>query len=113
MNLPGVKTLIEEINALFEGIADQQEFRAMKEKLSNDEELKLLLSPWSYSLFNSFPTFAKQQLLLEREMAGSIKLSQIETEKLLAYFCGIELAKRKKAGTYNGAFAAVTHFFGY
>jgi len=113
MNLPGVKTLIEEINTLFEGIADQQEFRALKEKLSNEEELKLLLSPWSYSLFNSFPAFAKQQLLLEREMAGSIKLSQVETEKLLAYFCQIELAKRKKAGEYGGAFAAVTHFFGY
>jgi len=84
MNLPGVKTLIEEINTLFEGIADQQEFRALKEKLTNEEELKLLLSPWSYSLFNSFPAF-----------------------------CQIELAKRKKAGEYGGAFAAVTHFFGY
>ena len=46
-------------------------------------------------------------------MAGSIKLSQVETEKLLAYFCQIELAKRKAAGQYSGAFAAVTHWFGY
>lgn len=46
-------------------------------------------------------------------MAGTIKLSQVETEKLLAYYCQIELANRKKAGSYNGAFAAVTHFFGY
>jgi pyrophosphate--fructose-6-phosphate 1-phosphotransferase len=50
---------------------------------------------------------------MEREMSGSIKLSQIETEKLLAHFCQVELAKRKSAGKYSGAFAAVTHFFGY
>lgn len=43
------------------------------------------LTPWSHSLFLSLPEFLKQQLLIEREMAGSIKLSQIETEKLVAY----------------------------
>lgn len=40
-------------------------------------------------------------------------MSHIETEKLIAYFVQIELDKRKKAGTYNGTFAPVTHFFGY
>jgi hypothetical protein len=32
---------------------------------------------------------------------------------LVAYLVGEELEKRKKAGTYIGAFAPVTHFFGY
>jgi hypothetical protein len=33
----------------------------------------------------------KQQLLIEREISGSIKLSQIETEKLVAFFVEEEL----------------------
>lgn len=31
----------------------------------------------------------------------------------MAYFVQKELEKRKKEGTYTGAFAPVTHFFGY
>lgn len=46
-------------------------------------------------------------------MSGSIKLSQIETEKLVAYMVNEELNKRKRNGTFKGAFAPVTHFFGY
>lgn len=113
LNLPAVKTLIDEINALFGGITDPQEFKAMKEKLLNEEELKPLLSAWSYGLYSSLPTFTKQQLCVDREMAGQLKLSQLETEKLLAYLCDQELKKRKAKGTYSGAFAPVTHFFGY
>lgn len=81
--------------------------------MNDDAEIKNLLTPWSYSLFNSLPDFFKQQMLTEREIEGSVKLSQIETEKLIAHFVSIELAKRKNAGVYNGAFAPVTHFFGY
>jgi hypothetical protein len=64
-------------------------------------------------LFKSLPEFLKQQLLIEREMSGSIKLSQIETEKLVAFMVEEELKIRKKNGTYSGSFAPVTHFFGY
>lgn len=46
-------------------------------------------------------------------MSGDIKLSQVETEKLLAYLVEVELKERKKQGTYKGSFAPVTHFFGY
>jgi hypothetical protein len=38
-NLPGVKTLISEINTLFEGITDQAEFRALKDKLGDHDTL--------------------------------------------------------------------------
>jgi 6-phosphofructokinase len=52
--------------------------------------------------------------LVEREIQGkSIKLSQIETEKLIAYLVEEELKQRKKLKTYKGSFAPVTHFFGY
>jgi 6-phosphofructokinase len=53
------------------------------------------------------------QLINEQEISGEVNLSQIETEKLLAYFVSEEMEKRKKAGTFKGSFAPVTHFFGY
>jgi 6-phosphofructokinase len=46
-------------------------------------------------------------------MQGDIRLSDIETEKLLAYLVDAELKQRKAKGTYKGSFAPVTHFFGY
>jgi 6-phosphofructokinase len=64
-------------------------------------------------LYTTLPEFLKKQLINEREVYGSVKLAQIETEKLLAYFIDIELKRRKKNGTYNGSFAPVTHYFGY
>jgi pyrophosphate--fructose-6-phosphate 1-phosphotransferase len=53
------------------------------------------------------------QLVSEQEMSAEVNLSQLETEKLLAYYVAEELKKRKAKGTYSGNFAPVTHFFGY
>lgn len=105
--------MIIEMNTLFKNCKTQQATQELQKKLQDDAEIKNLLTPWSYSLFNSLPDFFKQQILTEREIEGSVKLSHIETEKLLAFFVQIELDKRKKAGTYNMAFAPVTHYFGY
>jgi len=113
MNIPTIVQLIEELNELFDNCKTDEEFKALKEKLLDEEQIKQLLTEWSYSLFRVFPDFIKTQMLLSREMAGTIKLSQVETEKMLAYFCDIELRRRKAAGTYKGGFAPVTHFFGY
>ena len=71
------------------------------------------LTPWSAALFASLPPFIRAQLVLERESAGSVQLSQIETERLLAGLVGRELGQRKQAGRYAGTFAPVCHFFGY
>jgi len=71
------------------------------------------LTPWSYSLYSTLPEFLKRQILFEREIEGTTKISQIETEKLMSYFVEQELAKRKTKGKYSGAFAPVTHYFGY
>jgi len=51
--------------------------------------------------------------VLEREAHGTIQLSQIETERLLAHLVGEELKKRKAEKKYTGGFSPVTHFFGY
>ena len=64
-------------------------------------------------MYTTLPDFLKKQLVYEREIHGTAKLSQIETEKLLAYFVDIELKNRKRKGTYEGTFSPVTHYFGY
>lgn len=105
--------LIKELNKLFSTATTLQQQEELQSRLKEDSEIKQLLTPWSYSLFASLPDFFKVQILTNREVEGSVKLSMIETEKLLAYFVDKELAARKKAGTYKGAFAPVTHYFGY
>lgn len=51
-----------------------------------------------------------EDLNLERDSHGNIKLSQIETEKLLIEKVKEELSKRD---SYKGTFSPVSHFFGY
>jgi hypothetical protein len=51
-----------------------------------------LMDNLSSSVMRSpLPDFLKQQMLIERQLSGSIKLSQIETEKLVAYLVDEEL----------------------
>jgi len=52
-------------------------------------------------------------LVLEREIHGSVQLSQIETERLLAYLVNLELKERKSNKQYKGGFSTICHFFGY
>ena len=71
----------------------------MSEKLFEDTSyIKEALSPWSYSLYATLPDFMRRQLVSEQEMSGEVNLSQLETEKLLAYFVAEELKKRKARG---------------
>ncbi len=92
--------LIDELNQMFQEAASSNEFLQMQQQMSDDAAIRKILTPWSHSLYMSLPDFLRQQLLIEREIRGSIKLSQIETEKLVAYMVDEELKNRKKAGTY-------------
>ena len=112
-HISSFNNLIIEINKLFKSITTIHAQEELQKQLSVDETLKQLLSPWSYSLFASLPDFFKQQLLMNREVEGSIKLSAIETEKLISYFVEIELKARKERDAYSGTFAPVSHYFGY
>lgn len=107
-HLSSFNQLIEEINDIFRDAqksivggnkprwsdeeSDPDAVAELQQKLlEKDSDISDLLTPWSHSLFNSLPEFLKQQLLIERQMSGSIKLSQIETEKLVAYMVNEEL----------------------
>ncbi|CAK9256636.1 unnamed protein product [Sphagnum jensenii] len=100
-NIPEFYALLQEINSL------------LKQDV-NVENISSHLSPWAAALFDFLPNFIKKQLLLDRESDGSVQLSQIETEKLLAQLVETEMTRRSKAGIYTGKkFNAICHFFGY
>jgi pyrophosphate--fructose-6-phosphate 1-phosphotransferase len=100
-SIPEVYALLKEIHGLLrQGVP--------AEKISHQ------LSPWASALFEFLPPFIRRQLLLYPESDDSAQLSQIETEKLLAYLVEVEINKRQKEGTYKGKkFNAICHFFGY
>jgi pyrophosphate--fructose-6-phosphate 1-phosphotransferase len=64
-------------------------------------------------LLNSLPAGIQAQLMLDRDPHGNVQVSQIETEKLLVEMVKKRLSALKKAGTFDGKFSAITHFFGY
>ncbi|KAH8946831.1 hypothetical protein BDL97_11G008000 [Sphagnum fallax] len=100
-NIPEFYALLQEINSL------------LKQDVSI-EHISSRLSPWAAALYDFLPIFIKKQLLLDRESDGSVQLSQIETEKLLAQLVETEMTRRSKAGIYTGKkFNAICHFFGY
>ena len=68
-------------------------------------------NPWLYS--QSCRKAIQQQLFLERDPHGNVQVSLIESEKLFSALVADKLAARKAAGTYNGKFNALHHFFGY
>lgn len=62
----------------------------------DDSKARELLTPWSYSLFITLPDFMKRQIIYNQEFGGGdINFSQLETERLIAYFVDQELKKRK------------------
>jgi pyrophosphate--fructose-6-phosphate 1-phosphotransferase len=63
-------------------------------------------------LFCNLTPGIRSELLEERDPHGNVQVSHIETEKLLIKLVGLELARRKAAGTFGGKFAALAHFFG-
>jgi pyrophosphate--fructose-6-phosphate 1-phosphotransferase len=80
-NIPEFYALLQEINSL------------LKQDV-NVENISSHLSPWAAALFDFLPNFIKKQLLLDRESDGSVQLSQIETEKLLAQLVETEMTRR-------------------
>ncbi|KAG4908814.1 hypothetical protein JHK84_054723 [Glycine max] len=100
-SIPEVYALLKEIHGLLrQGVE--------VDKISSQ------LTPWASALFEFLPPFIRRQLLLYPESDDSAQLSQIETEKLLAYLVEVEINKRLKEGTYKGKkFNAICHFFGY
>lgn len=111
--LPSFRTLFDEINKLFEGKDSHEIFELAMKMTVDDDYLKSLITPWSYQVYQNLPKTIQVQVINDRALQGPFRVSQIETEKLLAHLVGIELEKRKKSGEYKSSFGPVCHYFGY
>jgi len=93
--IPEMKTLISELNTLLAGHG-------------GPEAISRLTSE-SKSCFSSLPTSIQQQLLLDRDPHGNVKVAQIESEKLIIEMVTEELKKRGS----KAKFSPLAHYFGY
>lgn len=93
--IPEMKTLISELNTLLAG--------------HEGPEAISRLTVESKACFGSLPTSIQQQLLLDRDPHGNVKVAQIESEKLLIEMVESELKKRKS----KAKFSPLAHYFGY
>lgn len=110
--VPEFSTLIAEINELLAGKkADEfNELATWKEKYAFIEKG---LTSESMAVFAILPETIQQQLFLERDPHGNVQVSLIESEKLFSALVKAKLEERRAAGTYNGKFSPLHHFFGY
>jgi diphosphate-dependent phosphofructokinase len=108
--IPEFKKLISELNKLLAtGEKTEKEFNNLKTENEKIKYIKTFLSEESLNCFDSLPSSIQEQLLLDRDPHGNVKVSQIETEKLF-----IETVKKElKNRGYEGKFEALAHFFGY
>ena len=110
--VPEFSALIQEINELLAG-SKAEAFNALatwKEKYAFIENG---LTKASMDVFAILPEGIQQQLFLERDPHGNVQVSLIESEKLFSALVKDKLEERRKAGTYNGKFNPLHHFFGY
>ena len=110
--VPEFSKLIAEINELLAGskAAAFNDLPTWKEKYAFIEKG---LTKESMAVFAILPEVIQQQLFLERDPHGNVQVSLIESEKLFSALVKDKLAQRKKAGTYQGKFNPLHHFFGY
>lgn len=101
--IPEIKKMIGELNALPPGSIDPNQVESSKKHLSEEAN----------KCFSSIPKAIQTQLLLDRDPHGNVKVSQIETERLIMEMVSEELKRRKALGTYSGQFSAQPHFCGY
>ncbi len=109
--VPEMKKLIGELNDLLAKEGDA--FNAIADKKAKMQFVIDRLSKDLAAVFASLPETIQTQLTNDRDPHGNVQVSLIETEKLLVDLVKTKLAEMKKAGKFDGKFAALTHFFGY
>ncbi len=110
--IPEFSSLIAEINELLAGNRSEA-FNALS---SWDEKYAFIengLSKEAMAVFAILPQSIQQQLFLDRDPHGNVQVSLIESEKLFSELVRAKLSQMKTAGTYNGKYSALHHFFGY
>nr|BAV53946.1 phosphofructokinase [Diplonema papillatum] len=91
-----MKALVEELNEILVASSDNVEGRLSKDNAA---------------VYKQLPDWLRSQLLSERDPHGNVRVSLIESERLLASLVAKELQRRKDP--YADLFRFWCHFFGY
>ena len=110
--VPEFSALIKEINELLAG-EKAEAFNALNSWKEKYAFIENGLSADAMNVFKILPENIQQQLFLERDPHGNVQVSLIESEKLFSALVKAKLDERKAAGTYNGKYNPLHHFFGY
>ena len=110
--IPEFSVLISEINELLAG-ENTAKFNALASWKEKYDFIENGLTKESMAVFALLPEGIQQQLFLERDPHGNVQVSLIESEKLFSALVGKKLEERRAAGTYNGKYSTLHHFFGY
>ncbi len=100
--VPEVKLLIGELNDI---LADNS--------AGDPAAIGSQLSAASSAVFDSLPAAVQRQLLMDRDPHGNVRVSHIETDKMLIEMVDKRLKEWALMGEFDGAFRALNHFFGY
>ncbi len=108
--VPEMGRLIAALNALF-----GEHATAMAEMPVGDRPAFAAekLEGKNRKLFESLPEWLTRQLLDDPDPHGNLKVSQIETDRLLIEMVKRDIAARTARETFKGKFQAQGHFFGY
>ncbi len=101
--IPEMNKLIKELNA----------FPPVQSNAMCDVSVPEVLSIDAKKCFKLIPKEIQVQMLLDRDPHGNVRVSQIETERLLISTVESELRKRADAGLYKGKFSPQPLFCGY
>ena len=107
--IPAIKKLIAELNDVL-ALPEAQTINSANEQI---EFVKQHISRENLAVFQSLPTDAAAQLVLDRDPHGNVQVSLIETEKLLSRMVAAKLDIWKHHGKYVGKFGTQHHLFGY
>ena len=105
-----VSALIREINVILSSSPSSQK---TLEGIARVDWVVGELCKESSQCMKSLPVNVQLQLVSERDPHGNVSLAKIETEKVLAYLVGEELARRSQEDGKKRMFSYQTFFFGY
>ncbi|MEI6219504.1 MAG: diphosphate--fructose-6-phosphate 1-phosphotransferase, partial [bacterium] len=109
--IPEMKLMVHELNEIL--AKEDKQFKGLASDGDRIQFMNSRLTSASGQAFTSLPVSLQLQLLKERDKAGNVPFSKIETEKLLIDMVAERLNGLKAAGKFKGEFSAQNHFLGY
>lgn len=109
--VPEMRALIDELNGLLHD--RQKEFEALGSPGERTGFVESRLEAGALETFRSLPERIREQLVLDRDAHGNVKVSQIDTERLLVELVASRVSAWREQGSFRGEFQVQGHFFGY